>query len=100
MTQIALIGAGGKLGVRLATNLKGSRKAEALTARFPDGFAYAGDAKADLAVWQSARFGLFAGHDPSLLAGLGKVTSLEAAHLSNIEQPKAYTEAVLNFLKS
>lgn len=60
------------------TNLKGSRKAEALTARFPDGFAYAGDTHADLAVWQSARFGLFAGRDPSLLAGLGKVTSLEA----------------------
>ena len=60
------------------TNLKGSRKAEALTARFPDGFAYAGDTHADLAVWQSARFGLFAGRDPSLLTGLGKVTSLEA----------------------
>jgi 3-oxoadipate enol-lactonase len=29
-----------------------------------------------------------------------KLTSLEAAHLSNIEQPKAYTEAVLNFLKA
>jgi 3-oxoadipate enol-lactonase len=28
-----------------------------------------------------------------------KLTSLDAAHLSNIEQPKAYTEAVLNFLK-
>ena len=27
-----------------------------------------------------------------------KVTSLDAAHLSNIEQPKAYTDAVLNFL--
>jgi 3-oxoadipate enol-lactonase len=26
--------------------------------------------------------------------------SVEAAHLSNIEQPKAYAEAVLNFLKS
>jgi 3-oxoadipate enol-lactonase len=29
-----------------------------------------------------------------------KLTSLDAAHLSNIEQPRAYTEAVLNFLKS
>jgi len=29
-----------------------------------------------------------------------KLTSLEAAHLSNIEQPKAYTEVVLNFLKN
>jgi len=27
-----------------------------------------------------------------------KLTSLEAAHLSNIEQPKAYTDAVLAFL--
>jgi len=27
-----------------------------------------------------------------------KIVSLEAAHLSNIEQPKAYTDAVLSFL--
>jgi len=27
-----------------------------------------------------------------------KLVSIEAAHLSNIEQPKAYTDAVLNFL--
>jgi len=27
-----------------------------------------------------------------------KLTSLDAAHLSNIEQPKAYTDAVLSFL--
>jgi len=25
--------------------------------------------------------------------------SVEAAHISNMEQPKAYTEAVLNFLQ-
>lgn len=60
------------------TNLKGSRKAEALTARFPDGFAYAGDTHADLDVWKSARFGVFAGRDARLLDGLGKVTTLEA----------------------
>jgi hypothetical protein len=29
-----------------------------------------------------------------------KIVSLEAAHLSNIEQPKPYTDAVLNFLKN
>ena len=28
----------------------------------------------------------------------GKVAALDAAHISNIEQPKAFTEAVLNFL--
>ena len=60
------------------TNLKGSRKAEALTARFPDGFAYAGDTHADLDVWKTARFGVFAGRDARLLDGLGKVTTLEA----------------------
>lgn len=36
-------------------NLKGARKAAALAARFPDGFAYAGDSAADLAVWARAR---------------------------------------------
>jgi len=28
----------------------------------------------------------------------GKVVALDAAHISNVEQPKAFTEAVLNFL--
>ena len=60
------------------TNLKGSRKAEALNARFPDGYAYAGDTHADLAVWRNARFGVYAGRDSRLLARLSEVTSLEA----------------------
>lgn len=37
-----------------ARNLKGSRKAERLVERFPDGFAYAGDSQADLKVWARA----------------------------------------------
>jgi 3-oxoadipate enol-lactonase len=28
-----------------------------------------------------------------------KLASLDAAHISNVEQPKQYTEAVLNFLR-
>jgi 3-oxoadipate enol-lactonase len=28
-----------------------------------------------------------------------RLVSVEAAHISNMEQPKAYTEAVLNFLQ-
>ena len=36
-------------------NLKGSAKATALAKRFPDGFDYAGDSHADLAVWKVAR---------------------------------------------
>jgi 4-hydroxybenzoate polyprenyltransferase len=35
-------------------NLKGPRKAERLRAAFPDGFVYAGDCAADLAVWRQA----------------------------------------------
>jgi 3-oxoadipate enol-lactonase len=47
-------------------------------------------------------------HDPATPPSAGeaiqkqikgsKLTSLEAAHIANIEQPKAYTEAILNFL--
>lgn len=33
------------------TNLKGTAKADALTARFPNGFVYAGDCPADMPVW-------------------------------------------------
>lgn len=37
-----------------ATNLKGGAKADALTSRFPDGFAYFGDSASDLHVWKRA----------------------------------------------
>lgn len=36
-------------------NLKGKAKAEALSKRFPEGFDYAGDSRADLEVWKHAR---------------------------------------------
>ncbi len=36
-------------------NLKGAAKARFLTARYPQGFDYIGDSRADLAVWQAAR---------------------------------------------
>jgi 4-hydroxybenzoate polyprenyltransferase/phosphoserine phosphatase len=36
------------------TNLKGGAKAAALTERFPGGFIYAGDSRADLEVWRRA----------------------------------------------
>lgn len=59
-------------------NLKGARKADALKERFPAGFAYAGDASADAAVWSEARFGIFAGDNPRVLAKLEERTLLEA----------------------
>ncbi len=36
-------------------NLKGKAKARALSERFPDGFIYAGDSSADLAVWRESK---------------------------------------------
>lgn len=36
------------------TNLKSAAKAAALTDAFPDGFEYAGDSRADIAVWRAA----------------------------------------------
>jgi 4-hydroxybenzoate polyprenyltransferase len=36
-------------------NLKGANKAAALVERFPDGFAYAGDGRSDLEVWDKAQ---------------------------------------------
>ncbi|HEY8574524.1 UbiA family prenyltransferase [Phenylobacterium sp.] len=44
-----------------ARNLKGRGKAEVLAAAFPDGFAYAGDSRADLAVWACAKSGVVVG---------------------------------------
>jgi 4-hydroxybenzoate polyprenyltransferase/phosphoserine phosphatase len=37
-----------------STNLKGAAKAEVLVKRFPQGFIYAGDHEADLAIWSKA----------------------------------------------
>ena len=40
------------------------------------------------------------GHEIAKMIKGAKVTSFETAHLSNIEQAKPYTEAVLGFLKN
>lgn len=40
-----------------------------------------------------------AGEDIQKMVKGAKLVSLDAAHLSNLEQPKAYTDTVLNFLK-
>ncbi len=51
----AIIGSDG------AVNLKSGNKAAALKERFPEGFAYAGDAAADLKVWAAADEAIYAG---------------------------------------
>jgi 4-hydroxybenzoate polyprenyltransferase len=54
-------------------NLKGRRKAEALAARFPRGFAYAGDSAADLQVWNVATDCVFAGGSGSVARRLNQM---------------------------
>ncbi|MFN7054681.1 UbiA family prenyltransferase [Hyphomonas sp.] len=58
-------------------NLKGRHKAAALSKRFPEGFDYAGDSRADLAVWKVARRGVLAGASKSTVAKARKVTNVE-----------------------
>jgi len=49
------------------TNLKAGRKAKALSEAFPGGFAYAGDSRADLAVWREASQTIVVNPKPGLL---------------------------------
>jgi 4-hydroxybenzoate polyprenyltransferase len=60
------------------TNLKGRRKAEALAARFPQGFAYAGDSAPDLEVWKVASGRVFAGEPGRLARRLDRVGGADA----------------------
>ncbi|MBI1188406.1 MAG: UbiA family prenyltransferase [Alphaproteobacteria bacterium] len=49
-------------------NLKGGAKRRALAADYPDGFSYAGDSNADLAVWKGARSAILVGAAPHVAA--------------------------------
>lgn len=50
------------------TNLKGPAKARALRERFPGGFDYAGDARADLSVWKEADAAVVVEAAPAVVA--------------------------------
>ncbi|CAN5605844.1 UbiA family prenyltransferase [soil metagenome] len=67
-----------------ATNLKSANKAAALRARFPQGFDYAGDAHADIAVWKAARQAVFAG---SSLALKRKLETICPIRFSAVTRP-------------
>lgn len=47
-------------------NLKGPNKARYLAGRFPDGFAYAGDSRSDVPVWNDAKGAVLAGRASSI----------------------------------
>lgn len=60
-----------------ARNLKGSRKAEELRRRFPGGYVYAGDSRADLAVWRTAAGAVLTGASPAVAAQAARLTMIE-----------------------
>ena len=49
-------------------NLKGALKAARLAQQFPDGYVYAGDSRADMPVWRSAKAAIVVSADPTLCA--------------------------------
>ena len=54
-------------------NVRGEAKARALTERFPDGFAYAGDDDRDLEVWPAAKEIVVVEASPKILAAAQKI---------------------------
>lgn len=61
------------------TNLKGSRKAAALEARYGRGrYVYAGNSRADLPVWRSAGHAVVVNASPRLLARVRTLATVEA----------------------
>lgn len=73
-----------------ARNLKGRAKAEALARAFPQGFSYAGDSRADLAVWRDAESAVVVAPQP-LARAAARVTEVEHA----ISDPPAGLKAWL-----
>ena len=75
-------------------NLKGAAKAEALTARFPGGFVYAGDTRADLPVWKAAAQGVFAGRSRSLEREAGRDGEWALSLRQSQPGPKVWSKAL------
>lgn len=61
------------------TNLKAAAKARALREAFPQGFAYAGDSRADLHVWRAAERAIPVGTSRSLARAAGRLAPIEAS---------------------
>lgn len=59
-------------------NLKGQVKAAYLKERFPQGFAYAGDSRADLAVWKEAGTAVLVGTSDAVSRKAERLTKIEA----------------------
>ncbi|MBL8551689.1 MAG: UbiA family prenyltransferase [Hyphomonadaceae bacterium] len=76
-------------------NLKGRAKRDALRARFPNGFAYAGDSRADLPIWRAASSAVLVGVGASIARAVGKHgTPIEATLPSHRGLPDAWPRAL------
>jgi 4-hydroxybenzoate polyprenyltransferase/phosphoserine phosphatase len=76
-------------------NLKGPNKAERLKRLFPDGFVYAGDSRADLPVWQSAKAAIIVSGNPSLNAAVQSAgISIERVFSKQPDQLRAWIRAI------
>jgi len=74
-----------------ATNLKGEAKARVLASRFPGGFAYAGDHRADLVVWRAAAESVIVEAKP----GVRKAAEAIRPPLAVLPRPKLGARTVL-----
>jgi 4-hydroxybenzoate polyprenyltransferase len=71
-------------------NLKGPRKAAFLRERFPDGYTYMGDSRADLSVWRSARRAITVNASAAVRMGAERL-GLEVEHLNDGTKPSLAT---------
>jgi 4-hydroxybenzoate polyprenyltransferase/phosphoserine phosphatase len=76
-------------------NLKGPNKAERLKRLFPGGFVYAGDSRADLPVWQSAKAAIIVSGNPSLNAAVQSAgIPIERVFNKQPDQLRAWIRAI------
>jgi 4-hydroxybenzoate polyprenyltransferase len=77
------------------TNLKGAEKAALLCRKFPDGFAYAGDSRADVHVWRSAESAILAGSNGSVARKVDALgLPVEARFPNNQARLRSWTSAL------
>ncbi len=69
-------------------NLKGKAKARHLRERFPEGFIYAGDSVADLAIWRESKGSITVGVTSGLLKRVRRVSEPLAAFSAGRSVPK------------
>ena len=69
-------------------NLKGKNKAEFLKKKFPKGFIYAGDSKADIEVWKEAKQAIVVNADSCVVKGAKEVSEI----LTIVPKPDTKTQ--------